>query len=248
MRVPNRTYLWVHLTLDLIEKAVRVDRRQILRITSEVPKTVDEAYDRILSKSSDTDMAVKILHIVVAAARPLTVREMSLAFALHEDHRAYDDLNLGPEDRFRRDVRHICGLFVVIIDSRIYLLHQTAREFLVQNPEVSSPQGVPGALRWKHSLRPQESQSILAEICIRYLLLGDFGAHPLDNDKSPSQYAEDYTFLDYSAKNWAAHLRQSSAEIKKAMTQSMLRICDVSSNRFLAWFQDLLDDQKHRLS
>ncbi|GAB1313192.1 NACHT-NTPase sigma domain-containing protein [Madurella fahalii] len=237
MRVPNRTYLWVHLTLDIFENTVRVDGDQIVKITSELPKTVDDAYNRILSKSGDPEMALKILHIIVAAARPLTVREMSLAFALKESHRTYNDLDLEPENRFRRVVRHICGLFVTINDSKIYLLHQTAREFLVWNARVNSPQSVPGTLKWKHSLRPQESYGILATICIWHLLLREFESYPLGKDKSPSKYAEDYVFLDYSAKNWAAHLRNSPDEMKKAMTQSILSICDTSSNRFLIWFK-----------
>jgi ankyrin repeat domain-containing protein 50 len=45
MRVPNRTYLWVHLTLDLIESDIDVDKIGIVNATSHLPKTVDEAYE-----------------------------------------------------------------------------------------------------------------------------------------------------------------------------------------------------------
>jgi ankyrin repeat domain-containing protein 50 len=86
MRVPNRTYLWVHLTLDLIESSIDIDKAGIVDATSHLPQTVDAAYDRILSKSCNSRMAKKILHIIVAAARPLTVREMNLALALKESH------------------------------------------------------------------------------------------------------------------------------------------------------------------
>jgi ankyrin repeat domain-containing protein 50 len=81
MHVPNRTYLWVHLTLDLIESDLDIDKTGIVNATSHLPKTVDEAYDRILSKSRDFGKAKRILHIVVAAARPLTLREMALALS-----------------------------------------------------------------------------------------------------------------------------------------------------------------------
>jgi ankyrin repeat domain-containing protein 50 len=69
MDVPNRTYLWVHLTLDLIESDINIDKTGIVKATSQLPKTVDEAYDRILSKSHDSQTAKRILHIIVAAAR-----------------------------------------------------------------------------------------------------------------------------------------------------------------------------------
>ncbi len=239
--VPNRTYLWVHLTLDLIESDIDIDKTRIREATSHLPETVDEAYDRILSKSSNSDKARKILHIIVAAARPLTLREMTLALVLQESHRSYGDLELelelGAEDRFREKVRDICGLFVTIIDSRLYLLHQTAKEFLVQNDRADSPEGVHMDLKWKHLLRPQESHRILAEICIWHLLLEEFENGSLGEDESLCQYVEDHIFLDYSAKHWAAHFRELQIEVQGAMTQSILRICEMSSRRGLTWFR-----------
>ena len=237
MRVSNRTYLWVHLTLDLIESDIDIDKTGIVEATSHLPKTVEEAYDRILSKSRDTEKAKKILHIIVAAARPLTLREMTLALALRQNHRSYGDLDLKPEARFRESVRDICGLFVTIIDSRIYLLHQTAKEFLVHNAE-NSPEGAAHThLTWKHSLVPQESHRILAEICIWHLLLAEFETHPLDENGLLSKYLEDHIFLDYSAKHWASHILGSGIETQDALAQSILGLCDVSSSRCLTWFR-----------
>jgi ankyrin repeat domain-containing protein 50 len=41
MRALNRTYLWVHLTLDLIESDIDIDKIGIVNATSHLPKTVD---------------------------------------------------------------------------------------------------------------------------------------------------------------------------------------------------------------
>ena len=87
MRIPNRTYLWIHLTLDLIERDIDIDRTGIVKATSHLPKTVDEAYDRILSQSRDSEKAKRILHIVVAAARPLTLGEMALALTIRDSRK-----------------------------------------------------------------------------------------------------------------------------------------------------------------
>ncbi|KAK4182277.1 hypothetical protein QBC35DRAFT_518914 [Podospora australis] len=244
MESRQRTYLWVYLTLDLIKsdmgKTVEVAsrlRRRVHEATSQLPKTVDAAYDRILSKSCNPQEAKKILHIVVAAARPLTLREMNVALVLREGHRSYKNFALEPEDRFRDKVRDVCGLFVVIIDSRIYLLHQTAKEFLVQNDTVNSPSGAHEDLKWKYSLQPRESHRILAEICIWHLLLAEFETHPLDGNEPLTQYVEDHVFLDYSAKYWAVHFRELQTGLQDTMTQSILRICDTSSRRCLTWFR-----------
>ena len=237
MHVPNRTYLWVHLTLDLIESDIDIDKTGIVNATSHLPKTVDEAYDRILSKSHDSKKAKRILHIIVAAARPLTLKEMALALTIRENHRSYSDVDLKSEDRFRETIRDICGLFVTIIDSRIYLLHQTAKEFLVQNDQEIHPESFHGDLKWKHSLRPPDSHRVLTEICMRYLLFAEFEANPLENDAMLSQYNGSHVFLDYSAKHWAAHVRESHIEVDNVATQSMLRLCDTSSKRCLTWFR-----------
>ncbi|KAH7113407.1 hypothetical protein EDB81DRAFT_598352, partial [Dactylonectria macrodidyma] len=130
-RIPNQTYLWVYLTLELIKGDLSINKTKIRKVTSSLPKTVNDAYERILAKSSNPKEARKLLHIVVTAARPLTLAEMDLALVLRQNHRSYKDLNERLEKRFGRYVRDLCGLFVTITDSKIYLLHQTAKEFLV---------------------------------------------------------------------------------------------------------------------
>jgi len=165
------------------------------------------------------------------------VKEIALALAIREHHQSYSDLNLKPEDRFRESVRDICGLFVTITDSRIYLLHQTAKEFLIRNDDKTHPQSVHTDPGWKHSLRPQDSHQILTEICMQHLLFAELEAHPLENDAMLSQYVGSHVFLDYSAKHWTTHLHGSNMEVDDAATQTMLRLCDSSSKRCMTWFR-----------
>jgi ankyrin repeat protein/GPI inositol-deacylase-like protein len=227
MRVPNRTYLWVYLTLDLIERDIDIDKTGIIEATSHL---LDEAYERILSRSHNFKEAKRLLHIIVAAERPLTLMEMSVALALRENHQSYGDLDPKPEERFRENVRDLCGLFVTIIDLKIYLLHQTAKEFLVQNSLSNDHNSVQSKSIWKYSLKPQESHCILAKICIWHLLFREFETHPLNVNTSS------HIFLDYSAKHWTVHFNKSSIEAD-AVIQSLLRICDASSNSCMTWFR-----------
>ncbi|GKU23142.1 unnamed protein product [Fusarium langsethiae] len=238
-RVPNQTYLWVHLTLELIESDISINKTKIREATSSLPQTVDDAYERILAKSSNAEEAKKLLHIIVAAARPLTLAEMDLALALRQHHRSYQELDGRPEARFRRYVTDLCGLFITITDSKIYLLHQTAKEFLV--PKSDTDSGDNSQRKWKSSLKPSESHRILCWICIWHLLFTEFETHPLDEnldeslDGKVSDYLLDHVFLDYSATNWATHLRASGIE-GDAVRESLWRICDASSRRCRTWF------------
>ncbi|KAG5788225.1 hypothetical protein H9Q69_012706 [Fusarium xylarioides] len=237
-RVPNQTYLWVYLTLELIESDMSIDKTKIREATSSLPRTVDDAYERILAKSSNPEEAKKLLHIIVAAARPLTLAEMDLALALRQSHRSYKDVDDRPEERFGRYIRDLCGLFVTITDLKIYLLHQTAKEFLVPKDDPNARGAQDNQLIWKSSLQPPESHRILCQICIWHLLFTEFETHPLDEslDGKVSHYLRDHVFLDYSATNWAAHFRASGIK-EDAVIESLRLICDASSKRCQTWFR-----------
>ncbi|KAI3340554.1 hypothetical protein F4824DRAFT_425241 [Ustulina deusta] len=179
LRIPNRTYLWAHLTLDLVENDINIDKTRIYEATSKLPLTVDGAYERILARSPNIEEAKKLLHVVLAAARPLTLSEMNIALSIRQGHRSYGELNLKPEERFREYVRDLCGLFVTIIDSKIYLLHQTAKEFLVQHDPKPRSKRNSDHFKWKSSLCAQDSHRVLSHICIWYLLFDEFETYPL---------------------------------------------------------------------
>lgn len=229
--VPNRTYLWVHLTLDVVQNSLGLTKSSISAVIKKIPRTVDEAYERILCKSHNFEKAKRLLHIIVAAARPLSLKEMALALSIQETHQSYDDLEIEPESRFRNTVRELCGLFVTVIDSKIYLLHQTAKEFLVQKSIDPPKPSAHSHIQWKFSLWPGDSNRILAEICIWYLLFKEFETSRLDAN-APSR-----VFLDYSAKHWAAHYREAHITHDAEITPLVLKICDTSSQKYLIWFK-----------
>ncbi|SCN69487.1 uncharacterized protein FFB20_03495 [Fusarium fujikuroi] len=145
LSVRNRTYLWAHLTLDLIERQLDISEEKIISITSHLPQNVNEAYERILCRTFSKDKATRMLHIIIAADRPLTVGEIVVALELQQHHQSIDDIEIEPEDRFREKIRDICGL-VTVSESRIFLLHQTVKEFL-----ISIDHAEPTSLSWKQS-------------------------------------------------------------------------------------------------
>jgi hypothetical protein len=59
--VPHRTYLWVYLTLDLVESDDNINKGEIKQAISQLPKSVDEAYERVLLTSRDAEEARKAL-------------------------------------------------------------------------------------------------------------------------------------------------------------------------------------------
>lgn len=214
--IPHRTYLWVYLTFDAIR---HYNGFNLEDTTYHLPRTVEEAYEKILEKGCNITQARQLLHIVLSASRPLTLREMSLALCHRENATPHGDITIEPTDRFRRTLRDLCGLFVIIVDSKVYLLHQTAREFLLEKQQGDHQ------LQWGGSFRLQESNYILATICVQYLhnVISD-----LPNDES-------HGLIDYAAQNWAPHFREASDRIDEILERPALQLCDPTSQLCITW-------------
>ncbi|KAB8231640.1 uncharacterized protein BDW43DRAFT_320666 [Aspergillus alliaceus] len=222
--VGNRTYLWVSLTLDVLENIQGFTKGNIRRVIQDLPATVDSAYEKILDRSLDADKARVLLHIITSAMRPLSLGELSLALAISAGHQTLIDIHdeVEPEDRFRKTLRDVCGLFVVVIDKKVYLLHQTAKEFLVYGNNSTRSTNFPEVARWKNSLLPEESNRILADICTSYLT-------------SVRHRIHQENFEQYSSCYWSAHFRQACVRDGDPLMIRAQKICNPSSDVYQVW-------------
>jgi len=61
-----------------------------------------------------------------------------MAFTVASSDHSYENLNLEPS--IGSTVKNLCRLLIKIIDNKIYLVHQTAKEFLARptNKVISS--------------------------------------------------------------------------------------------------------------
>ena len=129
---------------------------------------------------------------------------------------------------------HLCGLFVFINHSRIYLIHQTAKEFLIQKEAQSQASNN----CWKHSLRPDDSETIMAGICIDYLLLKKLDSidpESITSDEEENDICDIGALLKYSAEYWPGHLRNSPVGNGSPVLEKAYRLyqeCD----RYQLWF------------
>lgn len=101
---------------------------------------------------------------------------MHVAFRIRRGYTTIKDQgDLSPG--FERMVKSLCGLFVRVIYSRVYLVHQMAWEFLIKGT-------LPGKGDWQYTLSPINSSFILANVCISYLSIQEFESNPLVVDDS----------------------------------------------------------------
>jgi ankyrin repeat protein len=185
-KVDNRTYLWVSLVFPELHENAYCEESELLQIFKTLPRTVEKAYEGILSRSTNVERARKLLSIVLAAIRPLTMMELKIAFSIDRNgNYSMLDKNsevesskpkvavVGPIERaFRESIRQYCGLFIRITESKVYLIHQTAQEFLLESQIINNNNSLAG---WQHSFKNSDTHLTLARSCIWYLKLPQFG-------------------------------------------------------------------------
>ncbi len=229
LAVTHRTYLWVYLVFDYLEETdFKKTEKGVESAIAILPGSVNEAYEQILneSKSKELPMVRKALSIILAASRPLTLSEMNIAVNIDHTTQSFHDLDLEKEKDFVLRLRSWCGLFVSIYHGKIYFIHQTAREFLLE--DLASPTTVPSKLRWHHSITTRQAHTVLAELCVRYLnFFNSEVSLPTDGaDGEDGHYISIHAFLSYSAKTWGAHFREAGIIDDAAIVPFALRVCD----------------------
>ncbi|KAF3491527.1 uncharacterized protein GIQ15_01044 [Arthroderma uncinatum] len=204
----NRTYLWLHLTLDIIEQnpAEFGKRSEVEALLSDMPSEVSEAYEKILGRSKNQVQTEALLQIILAAERPLTLAEANTALTLALKKHPFNShcnlkSDLWPEEAFKSTVKNLCGLFISVYDSTLSFIHLTAREFLIHPKK--------GEGKWEGRLGMLQSHAKLSLICLEYLsFLGDQS----ESKKILSRFG-------YSAQYWMQNARcaESDGEVRESI-------------------------------
>ncbi|KAH7464149.1 hypothetical protein FOMA001_g17930 [Fusarium oxysporum f. sp. matthiolae] len=233
----HRTYLWIYLVFDYLEKDdFKKTLKGVETAVATLPRSINEAYEQILNKTKDDPMVRKVLSIILAASRPLTLSEMNVAVNIDYTSQSIHDLDLEDDEDIKTRLRSWCGLFVSIHQGNIYFIHQTAREFLLA--DLASPTTVSSALHWHHSIIIQEAHAVLAELCVLYLNYFNSNVNLLTDANGEAGHSFDrYTFLKYSAQTWGTHFREAGVIDGAAIIPFALKICDSDSKSYSAWFR-----------
>jgi ankyrin repeat protein len=170
LEVSHRTYLWVHLIFNFLQtKRFKKTKDGITSAARTLPKSVNAAYNQILSRSDDESMVRKALTIILAAERPLTLDEINVAMGINPETETFEGLDLECNKDFADSLRNCCGLFVSVYHGTVHFLHQTAREFLLteSGPDAAGRSN----LKWEKFITLRQARHELAEISLRFFSL-----------------------------------------------------------------------------
>ncbi|KAI1146642.1 hypothetical protein F4825DRAFT_440007 [Nemania diffusa] len=226
--ITHRTYLWLYLVFSYLESTIIKNTTGGLdRAIQNLPGTVSDAYEKMLSRSTDPKETRKAILILLAAYRPLTLGEMQVALDLSLDITCLEILDLEPDESFKIRLRELCGLFITVHDNKLYFLHQTAREFLLPL-SASSPSPAINTINtmvWAHTFTIRQAHTILAESCTIFLHL--FNSLPDESTKAE--------FLNYSIQNWGDHFHDAVITDDAAIVPFASRIFDEYSKSYAEW-------------
>ena len=193
----NRTYLWLYLIMDIIENS-RSEYQKVSSLElllSELPSSVSDAYEKILGRSRDKVKARIILQLIVAATRPLTLMEANVALTIATTKGCTTEkaLDLWPLENFKETIQNMCGLFITVYSEKLFLIHQTAREYLIDTPEANR--------KWKGCSNLAMANGTISKICLEYLNFEDIGDYHDDNEDDEDDENDENDENDKNDKN-----------------------------------------------
>ena len=206
--------------------------QSIRRSLSELPKSLDETYERILKEIglANRDHAYRLLQCLAVAIRPLRVEELAEILVLD-----YDGADGGtPEviEDWRREDRQesvfsTCSSLITLVDdgdSRvIQFSHFSVKEFLTSDRLAASK----GELSDFH-IPPEPAHTTLARACLGILL-------QLDDSSNDEQVYSSFPLARYASQYWVEHAQFGT--VSSRIANGMRRLFDSSEPYFAVWLQ-----------
>ena len=196
-------------------------------ILEELPESLDETYKRILKeiRRPNQQHAHRLLQCLVAAARPLHVKELAEILAFDFDTEEIPELNLGWrwEDQ-EEAVMSACSSLVMIVkdgDSQVVQFsHFSVKEFLTADRLAKLTRDVSC-----YHIRLEAAHTTIVRACLGVLLRLD---HSADRDN-----IEGFPLARYAAQYWTTHARTEN--VSSRIQDGMDCLFDADKPHFATW-------------
>ena len=208
----------------------------IQRILDELPESLDETYERILReiRKPNQGHAHRLLQCLVAAVRPLEVKELAEILAFDFNTEGVPKLNLGWRwDDQEEAVMSACSSLVMIVkdgDSRVVQFsHFSVKEFLTADRLAEPIRDVS-----LYHIRLDAAHTILVRACLGVLLQLD---DRIDRDSINS-----FPLALYAAQYWPTHARIEN--VSSHIKEGMECLFDADKPHFATWLWVYNEDQR----
>jgi ankyrin repeat protein len=188
------TFLWIAVVAQELRGYAMTEVEDAL---NQFASGLDGLYTQILRQINGNrrEAAGRILSWVTLAVRPLTVAELSEVLGT----KSRASLGSQPDDVTKEHIK-FCGNFLNVTESTVYLVHLSAKEFLLRKTAYSDPQLE--IFRVNEYLGNLE----IARKCLFYLQEGAFTDGAFDIRKDHVRL-ESFPLLKYATLHWFEHTR-----------------------------------------
>ncbi|KAL7964407.1 hypothetical protein HDV63DRAFT_415383 [Trichoderma sp. SZMC 28014] len=223
----EQTFLWISIVLKRLKVATPLlSEARMEEMINESPSDLEKLFENIINRIREAKdiTAQKLLVWAVYGRRPLTLAELEEAIAIQDDSTSKGSTKKYSVALTETGVTTATGVILEIIDGKIHLVHQSAKDFLLTSGHLAE-------FAFCTSLHPS---SYLAKVCMTYLCFTDIiEPRSYRNDHSLNKGNIQYPFLQYAARNWYRHLELKD-DINR-FARLISRLTEPKSPALLTW-------------
>ena len=177
----------------------------VRRTLDELPDTLDETYEQVLKniKKVNREHAIRLLHCLTVAIRPLGVEELAEVLAVDFEAAEQGGIpKLNPDWRWadqHQAVLSTCSSLIMIVDDPwhsqvVQFSHFSVKEYLTSDRLANASREVSC-----YHILPESAHTILAQACLGVLLRL--------NDHVDEENVGEIPLANYAAEHWDDHAR-----------------------------------------
>ncbi|EHK44650.1 hypothetical protein TRIATDRAFT_181405, partial [Trichoderma atroviride IMI 206040] len=218
----DNTFLWAALAIQQLQDAMKWE---VLRILDQMPEGLQSLYQQMMNQIRDhpsqrRDLCTKLLSIVTTAYRPLHLGELNSLWQMEAE---------CPQDQEDvRTVAQLCGSFLTVKDDTIYFIHQSAKDFVLQ-------QGSQAGITSKHFCMFQSSLDVMSQKLHRNMYGLESPSTEIDEISTPCP--DPLAYLRYQCIFWIDHLLAASEEEKAEAIRDYSSLYMFFTNVYPYWLE-----------
>ena len=221
------TFLWVALVCQELADASGWEAEELL---TTFPPGLDAFYRRMvdkISKSRNAELLRRILAAVSVAYRPITLEEVPALVDAPD--------RIASNSKALTEIVGLCGSFLTLRERTISFVHQSAKDFLLQQARGEI---FPSGIEDVHHTIFSRSLRVMRETLRRDIYGLDAPGFPIDKVRSPDP--DPLAAARYACVYWFAHLRD--CDPKKNADKSLREGGSIDAflrEKYLHWLEAL---------
>ena len=199
----------------------------IRRALDDLPKSLDETYERILSSIGEErwEYAQRLFRCLAVSLRPLCVDELAEVLAIQFDAGTLPDydVTLRPDDS-EEAILSTCSSLVTIVNVNgspvVQFSHFSVKEYLTSGRLANA-----GTKLSRYHILPGSAHTVLAQASLGVLLTLD--------DQVDKNGVKEFPLALYAARYWVDHIQVGN--VSSSIGDSMKLLFDPTKSHFATW-------------